>query len=74
MVSLPYASGSGSADWKVLKMPCCMSGKYNDLGTEETKRRRMERCSGDVAMGLRPTKGPELQRRASMVVGIAGIY
>ncbi len=71
MASLQYASVSGFASWKVWKMPCCMSDKYTDLEIEGTMRQRMERYSGDVAMGLRPTKVSKLQRQALKVVGIA---
>jgi hypothetical protein len=48
-----------------------MSDKYTDLEIEGTMRQRMERYSGDVAMGLRPTKVSKLQRQALKVVGIA---
>jgi len=51
-----YASESGFVGWTVLKMPCCMFGRCNDLEIGETKPPKMERCSDDVAMGLRPMK------------------
>lgn len=56
MVSRPYASESGFVGWKVLRMLCCMFGRCNDLGIEGTRPPKMEICSGDVAMGLRPRK------------------
>lgn len=43
-------------DLKVEKMPCCMSGRCNDLVIEEMMQLKMVRCSGGVAMGLLPRK------------------
>ena len=56
MASRPYASGSEYVGWTVLRMPYCMFGRCSGLGIGEMKLLRRERCSGDVAMGLRLRK------------------
>jgi hypothetical protein len=56
MASRPYASGSEYVGWTVLRMPYCRFGRCSGLGIGEMKLLRRERCSGDVAMGLRLRK------------------
>lgn len=56
MASLPYASGSGFVDWRVLRRPCCTFGRCNGLEIEGMTPLKMGRCSDGVAMGLRQMK------------------
>lgn len=49
MASLRYASENESSDLMGVKMPCCRSGRYNDLAIGGMLRLMMEICSDDVA-------------------------
>lgn len=48
----PYASASGFLSWRAARRLCCMFGRCSGLGIGGMRRRKMGRCSGDVAMGL----------------------